>query len=74
MPGPKLDIPDMKKFPNYSQWKRLIDVQASVTSVAVQKQADWILLTLDTDAQNLALQVPDATRRKADGSGVKKII
>lgn len=74
MAGAKVDIPDMKKCPNYSQWKRLIDVWSSVTAIPKSKQADCILLTLDTDAQNLALQVSDEERRKDDGSGVQKIL
>ena len=74
MAGTRIEIPDMKKCPNYSQWKRLINVWTSVTTVAATKQADCLLLTLDSDAQNLALQVPDADRQKEDGSGVQKIM
>ena len=70
----KVDIPSMKECPNYSHWKNLINVWKSVTSVAKEKQADCILLTLDSDAQSLALQVPDAERKAADGTGVAKVL
>ena len=70
----RIEIPSMKNCPNYSHWKELIEVWVAVTSVAKAKQADSLLLTLDSDAQSLALQVPAAERKAEDGSGVSKII
>ena len=46
----------------------------AVTTIAPEKQADCILLTLETDGQNLALQVPVDERRNRDGTGVTKIL
>ena len=70
----KVQIPLMKNCPNYGHWKNLINVWVSVTEVEKQKQADCIILNLDTDGQNLSLQVTEAERRKEDGSGVTKIL
>ena len=59
MYGTNVDIPDMKKCPNSTQWKKLINVWTAATSVEANKQADCILLTLQSEAENLALLLPD---------------
>ena len=64
----------MKDCPNYNHWKSLINIWVEVTDVPKPKQADNILLTLETDAQNLALQVSNEERRNPDGSGVTKLL
>ena len=68
----KIEIPVMKNCPNYTHWKNLISVWTSVTSIEEKKRADSLLLTLDSEAQSLALQIPPEDRAKADG--VKKIL
>ena len=64
----------MKDCPNYGHWKRLIKVWIAVTSVNKAKQADCIILTLDSDAQANALKVKEEDRRKDDGSGVTLVL
>lgn len=70
----KVDIPIMKECPNYGHWKKMIRVWCNVTAVAKTKQAECILLSLDSDGQNLALQVTETERKNEDGSGVNKIL
>ena len=70
----KTPVPLMSNCPNYTHWKNLIKVWLEVTDVAKEKLADQILLTLDTDGQNLVFQVPEAERRDKDGKGVDKIL
>ena len=70
----KATIPLMKSCPNYSHWKKMIEVWASVTEVPKEKQTNCIILTLESDGQNLALQIPDVERSAPDGSGVKKLL
>ena len=69
-----MNIPIMKDCPNYGHWKRLIKVWIAVTSVNKAKQADCIILTLDSDAQANALKVKEEDRRKDDGSGVTLVL
>ena len=64
----------MKECRNYTPWKKMIMIWCSVTEVATSKQADMILLTLDSDGQNLALQVAGELRKATDGSGVKAVL
>ena len=69
-----VSVPIMKDCPNYSHWKQLISVWRAVTTLAKPKQADVIILTLDSDAQSTAMRVAEADRRKEDGSGVDLVI
>ena len=62
----------MSKCPNYSHWKSLVEVWQDLTELSSDKRADALLLTLDPDGQNLAMQVP-REERKAD-DGVAKIL
>ena len=70
----RINIPLMGSCPNYAHWKELVQVWTDVTEIAKEKQADALLLTLDTDGQSLALQIPAIERKSADGQGVAKIL
>ena len=74
MTGTKVEIPSMSKCPSYAHWKNLIKIWSNVSNIPKAKQADCLLLTLDTDGQNLALQVPDTERCKEDGSGLTQVL
>ena len=67
-------IPRLKDSPSYEQWKSLLETWTFVTKVQKKQQAEAIILTLDTKAQEVALKIDKAKMRTEDDSGFKELM
>ena len=63
--------PALKNCKSYLDWKKLINIWAKVTSLDATKQASAIVLSLEGEAQEAALEIEDT--KLSSATGLKEI-
>ena len=59
--------PSIKSCKTYHDWKKLINVWSGLTSLAKEKQASAVLLSLEGEAQDAALEIEQDKLSAATG-------
>ena len=59
--------PNIKSCKNYQDWKKLIKIWSGLTSLVKTKQASAVVLSLEGEAQDAALELPSTELNAEDG-------